>query len=73
MWNIASNSALANNVGKNVLFFTSISTPSALLIIGTLKVPDSKLSCPISDEAAPNKRPLNLWVLVSLCSGVTST
>ena len=56
-----------------MLFLTSIFTLSALDIIGTLNVPVSKLICPIALEAAPNKRPVNLWVDVSLFSGVTST
>ena len=73
MWNTPSNSALANKVGKKVLFFTSISTLSDLLIIGTLNVPVSKLIWPIEAEAAPSKRPVNLCNDVSLFSGVTST
>ena len=54
-------------------FLTSISTLSALDIIGTRNVPVSKLISPIEAEAEPNKRPVNLCVEVSLFSGVTST
>ena len=54
-------------------FFTSILTLSALDIIGTLNVPVSKLICPIELEADPSKRPVNLWVDVSIFSGVTYT